>query len=62
MIRRLSSLAVVAAAFAVTLAPTAATAQAGLGTCPPGQSGVTIYYRDPRGWITIDIPLCFGPE
>lgn len=62
MIRRLAAAAATAATLAVVLAPTPALAQAGIGGCPPGESGVTIYYRDPRGWITIDIPLCFGPD
>lgn len=63
MMRRLSSfLAATAAVAAVTFAPTPAMAQGGVHGCPPGQSGVVIYYRDPRGWITINIPLCFGPD
>ena len=63
MIRRVAAgAAAAAAALAVTLAPTHAMAQAGTHACPPGESGVVIYYRDPRGWITLDIPLCFSPR
>lgn len=63
MIRRLTAAAAAtAAALSVTLTPTPAMAQAGVHGCPPGESGVVIYYRDPRGWITIDIPLCFSPR
>ncbi len=63
MIRRVTAgVAAAAAALVVTLAPTPAMAQAGVQGCPPGESGVVIYYRDPRGWITIHIPLCFRPR
>lgn len=63
MIRRVTAaVAATAAALAVTLAPTPAVAQTVVRGCPPGESGVHIYYQDPRGWITIDIPLCFGPN
>ncbi len=63
MIRRLTAaVAATAAPLAVTLAPTPALAQVSTGGCPPGYSGVVIYYRDPRGWITLDIPLCFSPR
>ena len=63
MIRRLTAaVAATAAALAVTLAPTPAMAQAEAHGCPPGYAGVVVHYRDPRGWITIDIPVCFDPR
>lgn len=63
MIRRLAAAgAAAAAAVAVALAPTPAVAQTELHGCPPGYAGVVVHYRDPRGWITIDIPLCFDPR
>lgn len=57
MIRRIAALAAVG----LMAAPTTATAQTTHG-CPPGTFGVVVYYQDPRGWITINLPLCFGPR
>ena len=65
MIRRLTAAAAAAAAaLAVTLAPTPAVAQPQVGAhgCPPGQVGVVVHYQDPRGWITLHIPICFDPR
>ncbi|MDQ4125777.1 MAG: hypothetical protein M3134_09285 [Actinomycetota bacterium] len=59
MTRRLGSLAMAATALAITFAPAPAAAQGVVHGCPPGTFGVTVYYRDPRGWVTVDIPLCF---
>jgi hypothetical protein len=61
MIRNLTR-AAAAVTLALTLAPTPAMAQTELHGCPPGQAGVVIHYRDPRGWITLDIPLCLDPR
>lgn len=53
---------VASVATAVLLAlPVTAAAQTVQG-CPPGTFGVVVYYQDPRGWITIHVPLCFGPR
>ena len=30
--------------------------------CQPNKIGTVIYFQDPNGWITIHIPLCFGPD
>ena len=30
--------------------------------CQPNKIGTVVYYQSPNGWITIHIPLCFGPD
>lgn len=54
-----SIVAAVAALALLVPASSALASEQPVGPCPPGSIGVTVYYRDPRGWITLDIPLCF---